>query len=64
MRSQNFAFRMMNKAELKILHRKLKEIVEELESAIYSDTDSYTLNIDYEDVLTYYSDRPNAEEGL
>ena len=57
----------MNRAELKLLHRKLKEIVEDLESAIYSDKDSYTnhtLNVDYQDVLDYYNDTANAEEGL
>jgi len=54
----------MNRAELKILHRKLKEIVEDLESAIYSDKDSYTLNVNYQDVLDYYNDQSNAEEGL
>ena len=43
----------MNRAELKILHRKLKEIVEDLESAIYSDKDSYTLDVNYQDVLDY-----------
>jgi len=31
----------MNKAKLKVLVRALKEIVEELESEIYSDIDSY-----------------------
>ena len=57
----------MNRAELKLLHRRLKEIVEDLESAIYSDKDSYTnhtLNVDYQDVLDYYNDTANAEEGL
>ncbi len=57
----------MNRAELKLLHRKLKEIVEDLESAIYSDKESYTnhtLNVDYQDVLDYYNDTANAEEGL
>ena len=31
----------MNKGKLKVLVRALKEIVEELESEIYSDVDSY-----------------------
>ena len=31
----------MNKAKLKVLVRALKEIVEELDSEIYSDVDSY-----------------------
>jgi len=39
--------------------------MEELEAAIYSDTDAYSsLNIDYDEVLTYYQTQPNAEEGL
>ena len=32
----------MNKAKLKVLVRALKEIVDELESEVYSDPDSYT----------------------
>ena len=55
----------MNKRELKRIYRELQEKMEELESAIYSDTESYsTLDIDYQDVLDYYNTQPNAEEGL
>ena len=55
----------MNRRELKRIYQELKEKMEELESAIYSDTDSYsTLNVDYQDVLDYYNTQPNAEEGL
>jgi len=57
----------MNRAELKLLHRKLKEIVKDLESAIYSDTESYknhSLDVDYKEILDYYNDTANAEEGL
>ena len=57
----------MNRNELKRIHRKLKEVVDELESAIYSDKESYTkypFNVDYQDVLDYYNDTANAEEGL
>ena len=55
----------MNKNELKQILNNLKEVVEELESAIYSDVDSYkSLNVDYQEVLDYYNDTPNAEEGL
>ena len=66
MLSLNFYFRTMNRAELKLLHRRLKEIVEDLESAIYSDKERYTstLPVDYQDVLDYYNDTANAEEGL
>ena len=54
----------MNKRELKRIYRELQEKMEELEAAIYSDTSSYTLNVDYDEVLTYYNDQSNAEEGL
>ena len=56
----------MNRSELKRIHRKLREVVEELESAIYSDKERYTstLPVDYRDVLDYYNDTANAEEGL
>jgi len=35
----------MNKGKLKVLTMALKEIVEELESEIYSDTDAYTKDL-------------------
>ena len=55
----------MNKREMNRIYRELQEKMEELESAIYSDADSYsTLNVDYQDVLDYYNTQPNAEEGL
>ena len=57
----------MNRSELKRIHRKLREVVEELESAIYSDKESYTkypFPVEYQDVLDYYNDPANAEEGL
>ena len=55
----------MNRRDLKRIYQELKEKMDELESAIYSDRDSYgTLDIDYQDVLTYYQDQPNAEGGL
>ena len=39
--------------------------MEELEAAIYSDTESYSnFEVDYQDVLDYYNTQPNAEEGL
>ena len=34
----------MNKAKLKVLVRALKEIVDELESEVYSDPDAFTDN--------------------
>ena len=56
----------MNKRELKRIYHELQEKMAELESAIFSDTDSYSsLNVDYEDVLTYYqSNDDDSEEGL
>ena len=54
----------MNKKELKRIYQDLKSLMEELEAAIYSDADSYTLDVDYEEVLNYYNSQPNGEEGL
>mgnify|MGYP003658343800 CR=1 FL=1 len=55
----------MNQRELKRIYRELQEKMEELESAIFSNTESYgSLDIEYQDVLDYYNDQPNAEEGL
>jgi len=51
----------MNKAKLKVLLAALKEIVEELESEIYSDTSSYIPPIDTYQVSDYdevYDDGP------
>lgn len=36
----------MEKSKLKELHRKLKEVLAELESEIYSDKDSYVIKTD------------------
>jgi hypothetical protein len=53
-------FKRMNKAKLKVLLAALKEVVEELESEVYSDTESYMekdpygssdLILDYDEVL-------------
>ena len=56
----------MNKRELKRIYRELQEKMEELEAAIYSDTESYsTLNVDYQDVLDYYqTNDDDSQEGL
>ena len=55
----------MNRRDLKRIYRELQEKMGELEAAIYSDTESYSpMNVEYEDVLTYYNDQANAEEGL
>ena len=48
----------MNKAKLKVLVRALKEIVEELESEVYSDVDAYkqeafsSAPLDYDEMLS------------
>ena len=55
----------MKRENLKRLHRRLLEIVKELECEIYADTDNYKpLKVDYEEVLTYFKDQDTAEEGL
>ena len=43
----------MNKAKLKVLVRALKEIVEELESEVYSDVDSYKNSPAFKQVSDY-----------
>ena len=54
----------MNVHKLKSLVKRLKEISDELESEIYSDTSNYVSDVDYEDVLEYYQTPASAEEGL
>ena len=57
----------MERAQLKLLHRKLLEIVKELECEIYSEPErfrAHKLDIDYNEVLDYYNNPDNAEEGL
>ena len=54
----------MDKRELKRIYRELREKMDELESAIFSDRDSYRLDVEYDDVLHYYDSPDNAEEGL
>ena len=46
----------MNKGKLKVLVRALKEIVEELESEIYSDVDSYKYENYNEQTITDYDE--------
>jgi hypothetical protein len=47
----------MNKAKLKVLVMALKEIVEELESEIYSDPESYIdKRENFDDPLPHYGD--------
>tara|TARA_R100000278_G_C5437708_1_gene152556 strand:+ start:251 stop:409 length:159 start_codon:yes stop_codon:yes gene_type:complete len=46
----------MNRAKLKVLTMALKEIVEELESEIYSDTEAYTQPVKDNDVDEVWDD--------
>jgi len=42
----------MNKSKLKVLLAALKEVVDEIESEVYSDTDSYTTSSpEYDEVF-------------
>ena len=42
----------MNKSKLKVLLAALKEVVDEIESEVYSDTDSYTTSApEYDEVF-------------
>lgn len=55
----------MNQENLKHLLQKLKQLTNELEAEIYSDPESYVLNLDYSEVLNYYdSNNDDDEEGL
>jgi len=54
----------MNQENLKHLLQKLKQLTNELESEIYSDPESYVLNLDYSEVLSYHEYNDDDEEGL
>ena len=54
----------MNKSSLKRILSELRVLVDELEVEVLADPDSYKLNVDYQDVVDYYNDPDNAEEGL
>lgn len=52
----------MEKAKVKKLLQKLKLTLSELESEVYSDTNSY---VSYDDILIYYqNENDDDEEGL
>jgi hypothetical protein len=55
---------MIDKSNLKHLLKRLRQISDELEAEIYSDTESYKPDLKYEDVLEYYQAASSAEEGL
>jgi hypothetical protein len=55
----------MNQKELKRILYDLRSLVDELETAVLADPDSYRLNIDYDEVVKYYqNDNDDDEEGL
>ena len=43
----------MDREKLKIMIKDLKNVVNALESEIYSDTESYTLKLDYNEIVDY-----------
>ena len=55
----------MNKAKLKVLLAALKEVVEELESEIYSDTDAYMESDPYgsSDLINDYIEVFDDDDG-
>ena len=53
----------MNKGKLKVLVRALKEIVEELESEIYSDGDSYKYENYNNQMITDYDEVFEDDDG-
>ena len=54
----------MNSQRLKAIRDVLRDIADELDAEIHSDTSVYTTKVNYEDVLEYYQTQANAEEGL
>ena len=54
----------MNEDHVKYLLRKVRDYLDELEAEIRNHPENYTLNVDYDDVVSYYQNPANAEEGL
>ena len=46
----------MDKEKLKVMIKDLKNVVNALESEIYSDTEAYTLNLNYEEIVNQITD--------
>ena len=46
----------MDRAKLKVMIKDLKNVVNALESDIYSDTEAYQLNLNYEDIVNQITD--------
>ena len=53
----------MNKAKLKVLVRALKEILDELESEVYSDVDAYKNSAAFKNVPTDYDELYDDDDG-
>ena len=46
----------MDRAKLKVMIKDLKNVVNALECEIYSDKESYTLNLNYEEIVNQITD--------
>ena len=46
----------MDKEKLKVMIKDLKNVVNALESEIYSDEESYTLKLDYDEIVNHITD--------
>ena len=53
----------MNKAKLKVLLAALKEVVEELESEVYSEPQAYKYDTQYDVPLADYDEVFNDDDG-
>ena len=51
----------MKTERLKAIRDILRDLADELDAEIHSDTSAYTLNLDYNDVLEYY--QSNDDDG-
>lgn len=70
MHFQNLDFRIkMNQSnpqtqELKRLISNLQKQLDELKAFVYSDTSSYQLDVDYDEVLEYYQTNDDDDQGI
>ena len=46
----------MDKAKLKVMIKDLKNVLNALESEIYSDTEAYIPNLNYEEIVNHITD--------
>ena len=53
----------MDKQKLKTIFKDLKNVVNALEYEIYSDTESYTPNLNYEEIVNHITDYDEIFEG-